>query len=123
MRFIERLAVEIDGDGEPVVMIHGLGGSTNTFTPLLPAFARHRRVRFDLPGSARSSRVEGTLSIPVFLEAVKKAMAAAKVAKAHVVGHSMGTIVATHLAAAEPGMVASLALFGPLLHPQHVPGR
>jgi len=117
MRFIERLAVEIDGDGEPVVMIHGLGGSTNTFTPLLPAFARHRRVRFDLPGSARSSRVEGTLSIPVFLEAVKKAMSAAKVAKAHVVGHSMGTIVATHFAAAEPGMVASLALFGPLLAP------
>ena len=117
MLFVERLAVEIEGDGEPVLMIHGLGGSTNTFTPLLPAFARYRRVRFDLPGSARSSRVEGALSIPVFLEAVKKAMSAAKVAKAHVVGHSMGTIVATHFAAAEPGMVASLALFGPLLAP------
>ena len=112
-----RLAIEVEGDGEPVVMIHGLGGTTNTFTPLLPAFARHKRVRFDLPGSGRSSRVEGPLSIEIFLQAVAKAMAAAKVEKAHVVGHSMGTIVAAHFAAAEPNAVKSLALFGPLLAP------
>jgi 3-oxoadipate enol-lactonase len=117
MLFVERMAVEIDGEGESVVMIHGLGGTTNTFTPLLPAFARHRRVRFDLPGSGRSWRVEGPLSIGTFVESVMKAMLAAKVDKAHVVGHSMGTIVATHLAAAEPAMVRSLALFGPLLAP------
>jgi 3-oxoadipate enol-lactonase len=117
MLFAERLAIEIEGDGEPVVMIHGLGGSTNTFTPLLPAFTRNKRVRFDLPGSGRSSRVEGPLSIQKFIEATKRAMAAAKVDRAHVVAHSMGIIVATHLAAAEPGMVRSLALFGPLLAP------
>jgi len=117
MIFVERLAVEVEGEGEPVVMIHGLGGTTNTWTPLLPAFARHRRVRFDLPGSGRSSRVEGPLSIELFVKAVAKAMAAAKVEKAHVVGHSMGTIVAAHFAAAEPAAVKSLALFGPLLAP------
>jgi 3-oxoadipate enol-lactonase len=115
--FIERIAVEVDGDGEPVLMIHGLGGTTNTFTPLLPAFARNKRVRFDLPGSGRSSRVEGPLSVEKFVEAAKRAMAAAKVEKAHVVAHSMGTIVAAHLAAAEPNAVRSLALFGPLLAP------
>jgi len=114
---VERIAVEIDGDGEAVVMIHGLGGTTNTFTPVLGAFTRHKRVRFDLPGSGRSSRVEGPLSIQKFVEATKRAMAAAKVEKAHVVAHSMGTIVAAHLAAAEPAMVKSLALFGPLLAP------
>lgn len=117
MVFIERIAVEVDGDGEPVLMIHGLGGTTNTFTPLLPAFARNKRVRFDLPGSGRSSRVEGALSVGRFVEAARRAMAAAKVDKAHVVGHSMGTIVATYLAAAEPNAVRSLALFGPLLAP------
>jgi 3-oxoadipate enol-lactonase len=112
-----RLAIEVEGDGEPVVMIHGLGGTTNTFTPLLPAFARHKRVRFDLPGSGRSSCVEGPLSLQVFLDATRKAMAEARVEKAHVVGHSMGTIVAAHFAAAEPNAVKSLALFGPLLAP------
>ena len=115
--FAERIAVEVDGDGEPVVMIHGLGGTTNTFTPVLGAFARHKRVRFDLPGSGRSWRVEGPLSIEMFVDATKRALALAKVEKAQVIGHSMGTIVAAHLAASEPGMVKSLALFGPLLAP------
>lgn len=117
MIYVERIAVEIDGDGDPVVMIHGLGGTTNTFTSLLPAFTRNKRVRFDLPGSGRSSRVEGPLSLEKFVEATRRAMAAARVEKAHVVAHSMGTIIAVHLAATEPGSVRSLALFGPLLAP------
>jgi pimeloyl-ACP methyl ester carboxylesterase len=117
MLYVERIAVEFDGDGEAVVMIHGLGGTTNSFIPLLPAFARYKRVRFDLPGSGRSSRVEGPLSIERFVQATLKAMAAANVQKAHVVAHSMGTIIAAHLAAAEPSVVQSLALFGPLLAP------
>jgi 3-oxoadipate enol-lactonase len=112
-----RLAIEVDGEGEPVVMIHGLGGTTNTFTPLLSAFARYKCVRFDLPGSGRSNRVEGALSLEKFLEATKQAFATAKIEKAHVVAHSMGTIVAQHLAATEPSVVKSLALFGPLLAP------
>jgi 3-oxoadipate enol-lactonase len=115
--FVERMAVEVDGDGEPVLMIHGLGGTSNVFTPLLPAFARHRTIRFDLPGSGRSHRVEGPLSLQLFIERTLLVMRKAEVERAHVVAHSMGTIVAAHLAAAEPGKVASLALFGPLLAP------
>jgi 3-oxoadipate enol-lactonase len=115
--FVERMAVEIEGEGEPVVMIHGLGGTSNTFTPVLAAFARHRTIRFDLPGSGRSHRVEGPLSLQLFLEKVPLLMQWAGVERAHIVAHSMGTIVAAHLAASEPGKVASLALFGPLLAP------
>jgi len=115
--FVERMAVEIEGEGEPVLMIHGLGGTANVFTPLLAAFARHRTIRFDLPGSGRSYRVEGALSLDVFVERTLLVMQRAGVERAHVVAHSMGTIVATHLAAANPGRVASLSLFGPLLAP------
>ena len=60
---IDRVAVEEEGDGPVVVCVHGLGGSSNTYTPLMPALARHRVVRIDLPGSGRSQRVEGALSI------------------------------------------------------------
>jgi 3-oxoadipate enol-lactonase len=115
--FVERMAVEIAGEGEPVLMIHGLGGTSNTFTPVLAAFARHRTIRFDLPGSGRSHRVEGPLSLQLFVEKALLAMQRTGVARAHIVAHSMGTIVATHLAATEPGKVTSLALFGPLLAP------
>jgi 3-oxoadipate enol-lactonase len=115
--FVERMAVEIRGDGEPVVMIHGLGGTSNTFTPLLAALARHRTIRFDLPGSGRSHRVEGPLSLQLFVERALLVMQRTGVERAHVVAHSMGTIVATHLAAMEPGKVTSLTLFGALLAP------
>ena len=94
-RFVERIAVEVDGDGEAVLMIHGLGGTSNVWTPVLPALARHRTVRPDLPGSGRSDRVEGPLSVARFVEAMAARVPGAGVERAHVVGHSLGTIVAS----------------------------
>lgn len=117
MAFVERIAFEVAGEGEPVLLIHGLGGTSNTWTPLAAAFARHKRVAFDLPGSGRSYRVESALSLQFFLDTAMKVMQRAGVGRAHIAAHSMGTIVAAHLAAAEPAKVASLALFGPLLAP------
>jgi pimeloyl-ACP methyl ester carboxylesterase len=115
--FVDRMAIEIEGEGEPVLMIHGLGGTSNTFTPVLAAFAHHRTIRFDLPGSGRSHRVEGPLSLALFVEKTRLVMQRTGLERAHVIAHSMGTIIATHLAASEPTHVASLALFGPLLAP------
>lgn len=118
--FIERMAAEIEtptGGGDPVLMIHGLGGSANSWTPLMPAFQRFETLRFDLPGSGRSHRVTGPLSIERFVQAALRVLASAGRERAHVVGHSLGTIVATHLAAHAPKAVRSLVLFGPLLAP------
>lgn len=115
--FVERIAVEIDGSGDSVLMIHGLGGTSNFWTPLLPALAHFRAIRPDLPGSGRSHRVEGPLSIDRFVRALMRVCGAAGVERAHVVAHSMGTIIAFHLAALEPKLVRSLALFGPLTAP------
>ena len=60
-QFVDRVAVEIDGAGDAVLMIHGLGGTSNFWTPVLPALSRFRTIRPDLPGSGRSHRVEGPL--------------------------------------------------------------
>jgi 3-oxoadipate enol-lactonase len=116
-RFVERVAVEVGGEGEPVLMIHGLGGTSNVWTPLLPALARYRTLRPDLPGSGRSARVEGPLTIARFVDAMQRVCRDAGVERAHVVAHSMGTIVAFHLAVLAPALVRSLALFGPLAGP------
>src|SRR3989440_5172520 len=97
--FVERMAVEIEGEGEPVLMIHGLGGTSNTFTPVLAAFARHRTVPFDLPGSGRSHRVDGPLSLTLFVDKTRLVMQRTGIEQAHGVAHSMGTIIAAHLAA------------------------
>ncbi|MGE0799937.1 MAG: alpha/beta fold hydrolase [Lautropia sp.] len=117
---VERIVYEVDhagATGGAVLCIHGLGGTSNTWTALLPALAREQVIRLDLPGSGRSARVEGELSIDRFVKACLRVLAACRVERVRVLAHSMGTIVATHLAAAEPARVASLALFGPLLAP------
>jgi len=115
--FIDGLAVERDGAGETVLLIHGLGGTSNTWSALGTTLARHATIRPDLPGSGRSARVGGELSIERFVSAMLKVLDGCGAAGAHVVGHSLGTIVATHLAAEHPERVRSLALFGPLLAP------
>jgi pimeloyl-ACP methyl ester carboxylesterase len=115
--FVERMAVEVDGSGDALLMIHGLGGTSNVWTPVLPAVARQKTVRPDLPGSGRSHRVEGPLSIERFVGAMQRVCAALGLDRVHVAAHSLGTIVAFHLAVAAPRLVRSLALFGPLLCP------
>ncbi|RYY69719.1 MAG: alpha/beta fold hydrolase, partial [Comamonadaceae bacterium] len=113
----DRVAAEEEGEGPVVVCVHGLGGSSNTWTPLMPAMARHRVIRIDLPGSGRSQRVEGPLSIERYVEAVLDVCMRMGVTRAHWVGHSMGTIVVQHIAVAQPKLVASMALFGPIVAP------
>jgi 3-oxoadipate enol-lactonase len=126
VRWIDRMAVEVDGEGEAVVLVHGLGGTSNTWTPLLPALTRHRAVRIELPGSGRSKDAyalrdntphQGRLSSGVLVDAVLRVCGELGLAAAHFVGHSLGTIVCQHLAVKAPERVKSLALFGPLLAP------
>jgi 3-oxoadipate enol-lactonase len=113
---VGRMAVEIDGAGEPIVLLHGLGGTSNTWTGLMPALGRYQTIRIDLPGAGRSHLVEGPLSVQSLLQAIERVMQVLSIHKAHFIGHSMGTILATHLASTTK-RVRSLLLFGPLLCP------
>ena len=114
---IDGMVVEDEGEGDAVVCLHGLGGTSNTWTPLMPALAGYRVVRPDLPGSGRSAAAGGELTLPKIADAVVAICARLDITRAHFLGHSMGTIVAQHLAAAQPRLVRSLCLFGPLIAP------
>jgi pimeloyl-ACP methyl ester carboxylesterase len=116
-QLIERMAVEIDGQGDALIMLHGLGGTSNTFTPQLPVVAsRFRVIRPDLPGSGRSRTVEAA-SIPRFAELIIRMTQTLKIERAHFAAHSLGTIVCQHIAVQQPGLVRSLLLLGPLAEP------
>jgi 3-oxoadipate enol-lactonase len=117
LAWIDGVAVEVDGEGDAVVLVHGLGGTSNNWTPVMGALARHRAIRPDLPGSGRSAKVEGALTIERYVDCVKAVCDRLGVTRAHFAGHSLGTIVCFHLAARFPQLVRSLVLFGPLLAP------
>ncbi|MBO0333262.1 alpha/beta fold hydrolase [Sneathiella sp. CAU 1612] len=111
------MKIEDQGDGVAVVMIHGLGGTSNSFQTLISALDGYRVLRPDLPGAGRSSLRPGRPGIAGLATAVQDCLKAAGIAKAHFVGHSMGTIVCQYLAVDHPEMVQSLTLFGPILEP------
>jgi len=124
--WVDRMALDVRGEGDAVVFVHGLGGSLNAWTPLLPALTRWRCVRPELPGAARSSKAYalgestphgGRISTSTHADAVRRVCEALGIARAHVVAHSYGTLVAQHVAAEAPTLVRSLALFGALAEP------
>ncbi len=114
---VGQMVAEASGDGFPVVMIHGLGGTSNMFQPQMPALSGYRVIRIDLPGSGRSPRPVDPLSVETMCEALARTMDGMGVTRAHFVGHSMGTIVCQLLASLRPQTVASLSLFGALAEP------
>ena len=98
-------------------MLHGLGGTSNVFDPLMPGLEGYRVLRPDLPGAGRSPLRPGIRSIAGLARAVTDALRAAGVRRAIIVGHSMGTLLAQHMAISAPQRVDGLILFGAISEP------
>jgi pimeloyl-ACP methyl ester carboxylesterase len=111
---IDQWVVEETGSGSPVVCVHGLGGSSNTWSAIQHDLGEHRLVRIDLPGSGRSPLPDTELSMDLFVDGLLKVCQQLGISQAQWLGHSMGTIVCQHLAIANPGLVRGLVLFGPV---------
>ena len=99
------------GDGEPLLLIMGMGGSAQAWYRLLPHLGgRLRVVSFDNRGTGRSSRVGGRLSLEDMVRDTLAVMDAAELDDAHVLGVSMGGMIAQHLALEHRDRVRSLIL-------------
>ncbi|HEX4359847.1 MAG TPA: alpha/beta hydrolase [Pseudonocardia sp.] len=106
------LAVEIEGEGPPVVLLHGLGGTGNFYQPQVGALAeRFTVIRPDLRGHGRSPAT-GEISIDGYVRDLVRVLDELELAEVRLVGHSMSTLTAQHFAAAHPGRVTALALLG-----------
>jgi len=106
------LAYEINGDGEPVVLIHA-GVSAYWFKNLLaePALANaYRLIRYHRVGYAGSDRIDGPVSIRQQASHCRALMRELAIPRAHVVGHSSSAAIALQLAIEHPDAVQSLAL-------------
>ncbi|HET6975274.1 MAG TPA: alpha/beta hydrolase [Pyrinomonadaceae bacterium] len=99
--------------GIPVILLHGYGDSWFSFSPILPLLDNKYRVYIlDQRGHGDSDRPLGNYALKHFAEDVLAFMDAVNVKQATVVGHSMGSFVAQHVAATSPARVNKLVLVG-----------
>jgi pimeloyl-ACP methyl ester carboxylesterase len=103
------------GSGEPMLLIHGLVGSSADWRNNIGALAGHASVyAIDLVNMGRSQRVGGLdATLAATANRIVAAMDALGVAAADIVGHSHGGAVALMLAALHPERVRRLILFAP----------
>lgn len=115
MAYLDREGVqiyyEVTGTGDPIVLIHGLGSSTRDWEPQVSYFApRYQVVTVDLRGHGRSARPPGPYSIALFAADVAAVIKTLGIAPAHIVGISLGGMVAFQLAVSDPACVRSLVI-------------
>ena len=103
-----------DGGGDPVLFLHGYGADLNNWLFNQPAMAaNHTTYALDLPGHGGSAKAVGEGTIASLAAAVLAFMQSQDIARAHLIGHSMGGAVALALVTGQPDKVASATLVCP----------
>ena len=112
--------------GPLLIALHGLGGSTETFAPLIPHLPLHKYnvICVDFEGFGKSVWTNSHISVPRYVADLDELVSHLQGPTLHadewgpwqqpviIIGHSLGSIVALHYAAKKPSNVARLALLG-----------
>jgi pimeloyl-ACP methyl ester carboxylesterase len=108
------IGYETAGEGEPVVMVHGLSGSTRWWSRNVQDVAeRHRIYLVDLPGFGITHSLRRRFVLAETATWLSEWMEAVGLRRAHLVGHSMGGYLSVRLAASRPELVRRLVLVAP----------
>jgi 3-oxoadipate enol-lactonase len=108
----QQLYFEIDGEGAPLVLVMGIGYDATLWSlAQVPALSRHFRViTFDNRDAGRSSKASGPYTIADMADDVAGLMDALDVKRAHVLGLSMGGMIAQQVALRHAGRLDRLVL-------------
>lgn len=102
---------EQQGDGPDVVLIHSLGADLHLWDGVVEAFAPDYRVlRYDVRGHGRTRSAYRPVTIDLMRDDLRELLDARGIAQAHVIGLSMGGMIAQAFAAAWPERVDRLVL-------------
>ena len=100
------------GNGFPLVMIHGLNDNLENWDPNLirELSKKYRLILFDVPGSGRSELSNKEPSIKLFAEETSSLLDILGISKAHVLGLSLGGMIAQEIVLNYPEKVEKLIL-------------
>jgi pimeloyl-ACP methyl ester carboxylesterase len=102
---------QVEGQGEPVILLHGNGLSHDMWKFNIGPMSRRFRVFApDLPGFGRSDKPDADYGVEYYINFLKSFMDALQIEKAALVGHSFLGVVAATFAVRNPGRVTKLVL-------------
>jgi pimeloyl-ACP methyl ester carboxylesterase len=107
------MSYRIIGDGHPLVLITGYSATMDMWDPTViqALSSRYKVILFDNRGIGKTTASDKPFTIELFARDTIGLMDALKIQKAHVMGWSMGTFVATEMALRYPDRVARLILY------------
>ncbi|WP_147466093.1 alpha/beta fold hydrolase, partial [Pseudomonas syringae group genomosp. 3] len=99
------------GQGEPVLLLHGLGSSCQDWEYQIPVLASHYRVIvMDMRGHGRSDKPHERYSIKAMSNDVEALIEHLRLGPVHLVGLSMGGMIGFQLAVDQPHLLKSLCI-------------
>src|SRR5262245_34907734 len=102
------------GRGEPVLLIHGLGGSIESWAHNIEELARNFRIiAVDLPGFGLSDKPRMIYTIRLYREFITQFLKHMRLDRVSIVGSSLGGQVAAEVAINHPSIVKKLVLISP----------
>ncbi|NEW60948.1 alpha/beta hydrolase [Sulfurovum sp. bin170] len=99
------------GQGEPLLFIHGLGSSSRDWKEQVNHFSKsYRVITLDIRGHGKSSKTDEEYTISLFADDTIALLDALKISSAHIVGISMGGMIAFELAVSYPNRIRTLTI-------------
>ena len=106
-----KIAYEIYGDGEPIILIHGYSYNKSVWITQIDDLSKlFKIIALDVRGSGESSHPEESYTLDTIVEDLKSLMDVLKIEKAHLMGWSMGGMIIQNFALKYPDRVNKLIL-------------
>jgi pimeloyl-ACP methyl ester carboxylesterase len=107
-------ALSCEGDGPPLVLLHGIGSSSRGFAPALPFLPRRRMLAPDMPGYGGSAPLAEEFPQPdAFADWLAAVMDSAGIGQADLLGHSLGGVMVAAFTRRHPSRVGRIVLSAP----------
>ncbi|WP_421695505.1 alpha/beta fold hydrolase [Aestuariivirga sp.] len=107
-----RSAFSVEGEGEPIFLIHGIGASRASFAGLVPFLKpEYRCISYDLRGHGASPKPEAPYTLDDLVEDLEALRKELGIEKAHFAGHSLGGMIGPAYARKYPQHVLTLGLY------------
>lgn len=105
------LYYEIQGEGPPLVFLHGLGSSIQDWENQINYFEKkYQTITPDLRGHGKSDKPKGHYTVPLFSADIMQFIKTVINQPVHLVGHSLGGMIAFQLAVDHPELLISLTI-------------